>query len=315
MRHIYFVLFPGCEILDFAGPVQALHEARSLGVPLKLHYCASTESVLTAQGMEIGALEPLPAVTAGDWIFVPGFPVSTASPVGALTRWLRDAAPTGARLCSVCTGAFALGDAGLLDGRRCTTHWRRIAELQARFPRAKVMDDRLYIEDGPIMTSAGIAAGIDMTLAMLEQDYGPQIASTVAREMVVYMRRDGEHRQESIFLHYQDHLNAAVHQVQRYLIDHPTSRTTLDELAAMSGMSVRHLTRLFRQVTGISIGDFRLRLRLERAQSLMQQSSQSLEWIASECGFADARQLRRLWVRHFGSAPAAYRRRYKAAEQ
>jgi transcriptional regulator GlxA family with amidase domain len=312
-RRVYFILFPGCEILDVAGPVQALSEAASYGTDYDIQYCALTPSIRTAQGLEIGALHSLPDVTRTDWVFVPGYPIRTVQPPLAQIEWLRQAALTGARLCSVCTGAFALGQAGLLDERTCTTHWKHLNELRSRYPRAHVIDDRLYVVDGPIVTSAGIAAGIDMTIGLVEQDAGAVVASAVAREMVIYMRRDGTQPQISIYLEYQNHLNAGVHQVQQYLINNPTSEATLEDLAAIAHVSPRHLTRTFRRVTGISVGEFRLRLRLETAQTLMQQSHLKIEAIALECGFSDARQLRRLWARHFGSSPLTFRHRIEAA--
>jgi len=310
-RRVYFVLFEGAEILDLAGPVQALWEARAFGALYDAQYCALTSSIRTAQGISMSDLAPLPDVTAADWVVVPGYQVDAMDMPKALIDWLREAAHSGARICSVCTGAFVLGEAGLLDGRRCTTHWKRIRELRERFPQARVQDDRLYVEDGQIISSAGIAAGIDMMINLLEQDAGAAIASAVAREMVVYIRRDGEHSQRSVYLEHQDHLNAAVHQVQQYLINAPTSTATLEELAAIAHISPRHLSRIFRRATGISIGAFRLGLRLEFAQNLMQHSPLTIDAIAAKCGFADARQFRRVWSKHVGSSPSAYRARSK----
>src|SRR5262249_16046040 len=143
-----------------------------------------TPAIRTAQGLTLGALEPFPQVSESDWIFIPGFVLKDGMPPQVLIDWLHTAAYRGARLCSVCTGAFALGSAGLLDGRSCTTHWKRINELRERYPRANVLDDRLYVEDGQIVTSAGIAAGIDMTIGLLERDAGAALASAVARDMV-----------------------------------------------------------------------------------------------------------------------------------
>ena len=157
----------------------------------EVHYCALTPSIRTAQGLEIAVLQPLPNVNEADWVFVPGFPVGIVEPSAAQIEWLRRVAAAGARLCSVCTGAFALGQAGLLDGRYCTTHWKRIDDLRSRFPRARVVDNRLYVVDGQIITSAGTAAGIDMTIGLVEQDAGAAVASAVAREMVIYIRRNG----------------------------------------------------------------------------------------------------------------------------
>src|SRR5690349_9630099 len=134
-RRVIFALFPGCEILDLAGPVQAFHEAKALGASYELLYCAPTPEVPSAQGLGLSGLQPLPAVRSGDRVIVPGFPVGTVRVPSTLVAWLRHAHRAGAELCSVCTGAFALGNAGALDARACTTHWRRVPELRARFPR------------------------------------------------------------------------------------------------------------------------------------------------------------------------------------
>ena len=306
-RRVIFAVFPGCEILDLAGPVQAFHEASAFGTRYAVSYHASTTSVRTAQGLELGNLHPLPDVEPGDRVIVPGYPVADYRVPPKLVSWLRQAARAGAEMCSVCTGAFALGQAGVLDGRTCTTHWRRVAELRARFPRARVVGDRLFIEDDGVVTSAGVAAGIDMTLALIERDAGPVVAGEVAREMVVYLRRDGAHAQDSVYLDYQTHLSPGIHQVQQHLVSNPATRDTLEQLADIAGMSERHLTRVFKRATGISIHDYREQLRLERARDLMRNPTLTLDAIASACGFADSRQLRRVWSARFGEPPSASR--------
>ena len=308
-RRAIFVVFPGCEILDLAGPVQVLHEATALGARYALSYHAATPTVKTAQGLELGGLEALPDVGPGERVIVPGFPVADFRVPPKLVTWLRRAQRAGAELCSVCTGAFALGEAGALDGRTCTTHWKRVAELQARFPRARVVGDRLFVEDDGIVTSAGIAAGIDMALALIEHDAGPVVAAEVAREMVVYLRRDGAHRQDSVYLDYQTHLSPAIHQIQQHLVANPATRATLDELAEIAGMSERNLTRVFKRATGISIHDFRERLRVERARDLMRNLTLTLDAVAAACGFANGRQLRRVWTARYGEPPSARRAR------
>jgi len=302
-----FALFPGCEILDLAGPVQAFHEAAGLGVPYEMSYRAATRTVRTAQGLELSDLGALPDVGPGDRVIVPGYPVMTDRVPPKLVAWLRTAYRNGAELCSVCTGSFALGEAGALDGRTCTTHWRRVAEMKARFPRARVVGDRLFVIDDGVVTSAGIAAGIDMALALIEQDAGPVIASEVAREMVVYLRRDGAHHQDSVYLDYQTHLSPGIHQVQQHLVKNPESRATLGDLARLAGMSERNLTRVFKRATGISIHDYREQLRLERARDLMRNPTMTLAAVAAASGFGDGRQLRRVWAARFGEPPSAAR--------
>jgi transcriptional regulator GlxA family with amidase domain len=306
-RRTIFALFPGCEILDLAGPAQAFHEAKMLGVPYAISYCAPTPEVLSAQGLALSGLEPLPDVRPGDLIILPGYPAQTMPVPRGLVAWLREAYRADVELCSVCTGAFALGEAGALDGRSCTTHWKRVPELKARFPQAQVVGNRLFVIDNGIVTSAGIAAGIDMALALIERDAGPLIAGEVAREMVVYIRRDGAHDQESVYLDYQTHLSPGIHQLQQHLVGNPGSRETLGELARIAGMSERNLTRVFKRATGISIHDYRERLRVERARDLMRNPMMTLDAVAAACGFADGRQLRRVWAARFGAPPSASR--------
>lgn len=308
MQRIVFALFDGCEILDVAGPLQAFHEATLFGAPYEIMNVAASPRVRTSQGLTFDGVAPLPDdLGPNDRVIVPGYTLADTTPPATLVRFVRRAAASGARVCSVCTGSFVLGDAGLLDGRRCTTHWKRVREMQRRFPRAQVVGERLFVEDGPIASSAGIAAGIDMALAFLERDGGPVLASQVAREMVVYLRRDGSHAQESVYLDYQTHLSPGVHVVQQHLVSHPDSPATLGTLAKMAGMSERHLTRTFKRATGISVHAYRESLRLERARDLMRNPTLTLDAIASQCGYADGRQLRRAWSARYGEAPSASR--------
>jgi transcriptional regulator GlxA family with amidase domain len=181
--------------------------------------------------------------------------------------------------------------------------------MRSRFPKAQVVGDRLFVVDGEIVSSAGIAAGIDMALALIERDAGPVVAAEVAREMVVYIRRDGGHDQESVYLDYQTHLSPGIHQLQQHLVANPASRETLGQLARIAGMSERNLTRVFKRATGISIHDFRERLRVERARDLMRNPTMTLDAVAAACGFADARQLRRVWSARFGTPPSVMRGR------
>ncbi len=309
-RALVFV-FDQCELLDFAGPVQALHEVRASGRDaIEIIYCGPDDRVVTAQGVTLSDVVRPPTPRPDDWIIVPGYSVDERPRNSAATNlWLREAAEVGARICSVCTGAFLLGEAGLLRGRKCTTHWRRVQELQERHPSAKVLGDRLYVEDGSIITSAGIAAGIDMTLWLLERDYGPVLAAEVAREMVVYLRRDGHQPQESIYLDYLTHLHPGVHQLQHYLACEPASSETLGGLARRFGMSERNLSRAFRTATGVSVHEYRTRLRLEHAKALLPNTELTMEAIATRCGFSDARQLRRLMKRHLADSDAPIHRR------
>jgi transcriptional regulator GlxA family with amidase domain len=319
---VIFVVLPEVEILDLAGPLQAFSEARGR---YRIRVCSTQDRVRSHQGIVLADLDRLPEIDRGSQIadrrgdaaravdgavglrsaicdlrsivVVPGMPYAATMKVErAVTRWLASAARAGAHIASVCTGAFIVGKAGLLDGRRCTTHWSRTSELARRFPRAKVLDDRLYVSDGNLTTSAGIASGIDMALAFIEQADGPIVAAEVAREMVVYLRRDGAQKQSSVYLDYRTHIHPGVHRVQDFIVQNPRSRVTLGDLAELAGMSSRSLTRTFRAATGISVHQFSTRVRAELARTLMHDPGLTMEAVAQRAGFS-ARQLRRLGVR------------------
>jgi len=296
--NIIFLLLPEVEILDLAGPLQAFHEANRARQRYSVHLCAMEKKIRSDQGLWLSDLEPLPLVAPGDLVIVPGMPYRATEHIDRnAIRWLKIAHAAGAHLASICTGAFVLGEAGLLDDRRCTTHWSRTNELQRRFPRAKLLTNRLFVTDGEVTTSAGIASGIDMTLALIERVDGPLAAAEVAREMVVYIRRDGSDAQQSVYLDYRSHLHPGIHRVQDRLMHEPARRYTLEELAELASMSPRHLTRLFRQTTGISVHDYATRIRLELARTLLHDPTQTMEAIAIRCGFDSARQFRRVWAR------------------
>jgi len=327
VQRLIVLVLPEVEILDLAGPLQVFHEANLQGADYRTLICAPEPRVHSDQGIWLADLAPLPAPEEGDLILVPGCPLAalesgvpgerrTGSPSAPASRvepavlaWLAEAAAAGAHFASVCTGAFVLGRAGLLDGRQCTTHWTRLDDLAHRFPAARVLAGRLFVEDGPVLTSAGIASGIDLALALVERRHGPHLTSRVAREMVVYLRRDGAHPQTSVYLDHRAHLHPGVHRVQDWLIAHPEERATLTQLADLAALSPRHLTRVFREATGVTVQDYATRLRLERARSLLQDPHLTIEAVAARCGFETARQLRRLWKEAFGTTPSAARGR------
>lgn len=303
-----FLLLPEVEMLDFAGPLQVFSEAARTRPRYRIRLASTHERIRCDQGVTIADLEPLPEVQSGDLVIVPGMPYRMTERIErAVLRWLREAHAAGAHVASVCTGAFILGEAGLLAGRRCTTHWARTSDLQRRFPAARVLADRLFVTDGSVTTSAGIASGIDMALGMIEQAHGPLLAAEIAREMVVYIRRDGAQQQHSIYLDYRTHLHPGVHRIQDWLVQNPGEKYTLTDLGEVAGMSARNLTRVFRRETGISVKDFATRVRLERARALLHDPMLTIEAVAQRCGFETSRQFRRVWRDAFGAAPSAGR--------
>ena len=302
------VVLPEVEILDLAGPLQTFHEANRCGADWRIQLCGVGPRVRSDQGLWLSELEPLPEPAAGDLILVPGLRLAAMGAEAARAAgWLRRAHDAGARIASVCTGAFVLADAGLLARRQCTTHWSRVEDLARRVPSAQVLRNRLFVEDGRITTSAGIASGIDMALWLVEAAHGPLVAAATAREMVVYLRRDAAHGQRSVYLEYRTHLHAGVHRVQDWLVTHPAAPATLPELGRVAAMSPRNLTRAFRRATGISVHRFRSLLRLELARHLLHDPGLTVEGVARQCGFDSARQLRRLWLAAYGTSPGAER--------
>lgn len=315
MKTAYVVLTPSVELLDFAGPVQVLHEANSdTEARYDLRYVGFDPSVRSEQGVRFVALEPLPeSVQSNALVLVAGsrtfrdraFYRSVAGK--RLVSFLRRAYAQGAHVASVCVGAYALAHAGLLRDRECTTHWNFVEDFRQRFPSAIVRDNRLYVLGERVSTSAGISSGIDLALAIVERDYGSRAAAAVAREVVVANRRSGSDVQLNAYFARRDHTYHGVHLIQDWLIEHVGEPFTLEDVAAAAGMSVRTMTRHFKEATGTSVKAYVTQLRLERSRAFLRDPVLTLDDIAERCGFADARQLRRLWNSVYGHSPTAVR--------
>jgi transcriptional regulator GlxA family with amidase domain len=310
---VVVVVLPEVNLLDLGGPVQVFDAAAHQGADYRLEFVAAEPGeVASAQGLRLAGLGPLPDTGPDDLVLIPGprlRPPTRRHPLvpPAVVPWLRTAVRDGARIASVCTGAAALAEAGLLAGRRCTTHWSMIELMREHYPAARVQDAVLYVHDGPVSTSAGVAAGIDLALSLVERDHGPTLAAAVARQLVVYLRRDGLRGQVSPFLEHRSHLNPAVHRVQDHLAQHLDSPHTLADLARVAHVSPRGLARAFTATIGLTPLAYQQRLRLEFAASLLAETDLTVEAVASRCGFRDARHLRRLYGAHFGMPPSAAR--------
>ncbi|MER6635778.1 GlxA family transcriptional regulator [Streptomyces microflavus] len=300
MSHIVFLLVPGVHLLDLAGPAQVFSSAAGFGHPYTLSYVAEQPQVTTAQGLPLVAGLDWPELGPGDLIVVPGWRVVTLADAPALgsatLKVLRDHHAGGGRVASVCAGAEALGRAGLLDGRRCTTHHDVQDELALRHPGAVVVRDVLFTADDRVITSAGIASGIDLALYLVATDHGPAAAAQVAREMVVYARRNGHEPQSSAMLRHRSHLDDTVHRAQNLIDDRFDRPLPLPALAAAVGVSERTLTRLFGRATGLTPLRYQQTLRLERAQHLISHGA-TVDAAARSVGFEDPRMLRRLRAR------------------
>jgi transcriptional regulator GlxA family with amidase domain len=289
---------PGLHLLDLAGPAQVFAAAADLGYDYRISYVGEHRTIRTAQGLTVNAEPSLPTLTDADLIVVPGWRAQSGlGNTGPLTpetlAWLRVHHAAGGTVSSVCAGTDALGRAGLLDGRRCTTHHDLQDELARRYPKANVVRDVLYVVDGRVITSAGIASGIDLALHLMATRHGPALAAKIARTMVVYARRNGDEAQASAMLRHRGHLNDTVHRVQDLIENRLADRLPLIDLAGAVGCSERTVTRMFGRATGMTPLRYQQLLRLERAEHLIGQGA-TVESAARAVGFEDARMLRRL---------------------
>lgn len=310
-RVVFFVP-PDVTALDMVGPLQVFQMAGiHAGEDYRFVVCALGRSEPVAGNLQFGNLIPFRRVkiARGDILIVAGFQGATLPAVESMRRhpaffeWIREAVRAGATVCSTCTGSFYLAEAGALDGLPCVTHWADNDDLQRRYPKAIVRKGVLFTEAGNVCTSAGVAAGIDMSIHLVAQRHGPRLAFEVARRLVIYIRRSADTDQESIYLKYRNHLDDTVHRAQSLLIEKLDSPPNLESLAERVGSSSRNLSRRFRKSLGLSVGDYLRELRLERARSLLQEEGSKVEDVASACGFNGSRQLRNLYRAHFGRSP------------
>jgi transcriptional regulator GlxA family with amidase domain len=301
MQKMAFIIPPTVELLDLAGPVQVFTEAKEYGFEVDMEYYKYSEDPISTSGLSFGKVESYKEakLKEGDFVFVPGMDNKYVNSFSFKAErdffnWLKECSNKNVTICSVCTGAFALGHAGLLKDTECTTHWRRVKALQLQFPQSKVLGDILFIKSNNVYTSAGISAGIDLALAILEELKGPLFTHKVARGLVVYHRRSGRHNQQSIYLDYRNHINPQVHEVQDYLIDNLSKENDIESLATLVNMSPRNLSRIFKEKTGSTILEYLTLLRIEYANTMLNNPEYTIEYIASKCGFKTARQLQRI---------------------
>jgi transcriptional regulator GlxA family with amidase domain len=286
---VVFVLTPQVHLLDLAGPAQVF----SIAPGYELVYVAEASPVPTWQGVALHADLTWPDLGVDDLVLVPGWRDGYGYFSAETLALLKQHHDRGGTVSSVCAGADALGRAGLLDGRRCTTHHDLQEKLAGSYRAATVVRDVLYVEDDRVVTSAGIASGIDLALHLVAQRHGPAVAARTAREMVIYARRNGDEKQESAMLRHRSHLSDVVHRVQDRIDAGFADPLPLGDLAGAAGVSERTLTRLFTAATGQTPLRYQQQLRLERAEHLIGHGS-TVESAARAVGFGDARMLRRL---------------------
>ena len=300
MTRVAYLLAPHLHVLDLAGAAQVFSSAADLGLDYEQLYLGESARIVSTQGLALEASTSWPCLDPGDLLVVPGWRGSMMGRPDLVGEraldLLREHHRRGGTVASVCAGADALGRAGLLDGRRCTTHHALQDRLAELYPLARVVHDVLYVVDDRVVTSAGIASGIDMALHLLAVRHGPGVAARVARSMVVFARRNGDESQASAMLRHRGHLSDAVHRVQDVIDTRYADRLPLAELAGIAGVSERTLTRLFGGATGLTPLRYQQELRLERAEHLIGHG-ETIESAAHAVGFDDARMLRRLRAR------------------
>ena len=317
VRGVLIVLFDGVQSLDVTGPLEVFASARHHQAGRgERGYEVTTASlggapVTSASGLGLIPATDLRAHAADpiDTLLVPGGR-GTARPDPELVAWLRANGPAARRITSVCTGAFLLAAAGLLDGRNATTHWAYTEALARQYPAVTVHTDPIFVRDGTVATSAGVTAGIDLALALVEEDMGHAAALAVARGLVVYLRRPGGQAQFSAHLRAQSAQRAPLRDVQQWISEHPSADLSVTTLAARAGLSPRQFARVFAAETGISPGRFVSTVRLETARRMLEDSGRGVSQVARACGYGTPEAMRRAFVQSLGVPPASYRHRF-----
>jgi transcriptional regulator GlxA family with amidase domain len=323
-RHVAFVAFPDVEVLDVIGPMEVFSQAAIFG---------STPGGGPAYTVELVARRAGPLMTScGARLIAERAATDVRSPIDTLVvagglgteaamqdrllvAWIRRTARRVRRVASVCSGAFLLAEAGLLEGRRATTHWRACDELALRYPGVRVESDPIFVRDGDVYTSAGVSAGMDLALALVEDDLGREVALEVARNLVLFLKRPGGQSQFSSQLAVQAAEREPLRRLQTWIADHLTEDLSVPALAREVAMSERNFSRLFARETGTTPARFVERARLEAARRRLEESPPhvGVEEIAAQAGFASSEILRRAFLRAFGVAPSAYRTRFRSA--
>jgi transcriptional regulator GlxA family with amidase domain len=322
-KNVVIVVFPDVQSLDFVGPQEVFAGAHKL--------IAATARAEPGYRITIASLDGAPITTSSgleivpetslvdapkriDTLIVPGGAGSAAVSADVATLdWIRAAAKRTRRVTSVCTGAFVLAAAGLLDGRRASTHWASAAKLAKLYPAVEVDPEAIYVHDGPVWTSAGVTAGMDLALALVEEDLDREAALTIARHLVLFLRRPGNQSQFSATLAAQQPERGPLREVQRHVVEHVAENLSVEALAGQAHMSPRHFARAFAAETGITPGRYVERVRVEAARRELEDTSQPIAAVAAACGFGTAETMRRAFLRALGVAPAEYRRRYHPA--
>lgn len=315
VRRVIVLAVDGAQSLDVLGPIEAFHYAEQQ-VPgtyqLELVGPGDTGFITAASGVTIGVRPlPTPPPRHDTLVIAGGKGARQATGDTELAEWIRQASRRARRTTSVCTGAYLLAAAGLLDGRRATTHWNYCDALAEQFPEVRLDPEPVFVRDGDIWTSAGVTAGMDLTLALIEDDLGPEIALAVARMLVVFLKRPGGQAQFSGALSVQQATRPALRELQAWIAGHLDEDLSVANLAERAGFSERSFARAFRHEVGLTPAAYVEALRVERARTLLEDGAPTLEAVAQAAGFSSNEVLRRAFHRHIGVSPAEYRGRFR----
>jgi len=311
-RSVLIVLFDGVQSLDVTGPLEVFAHAGEAVGPGGYEITAASvggRAVRSGSGLSIGPDSDLTQAGPPHTLIVPGG-AGTRAPQPELIGWLSRTGAGAERIVSVCTGAFLLAEAGLLAGRRATTHWSWCDVLARRYPDVMVEPEPIFVRDGHVATSAGVTAGIDLALALVEDDHGREVALSVARQLVVFLRRPGNQTQFSAQLRAQVAQREPLREVQHWIAEHPGADLSVDALAERARLSPRQFARAFAAETGTPPGRYVDRVRLEAARRLLEDSRDGVEQIARTCGYHTPEAMRRAFQQALNVSPAEYRRRF-----
>ena len=311
MRRIVITGPPPVQMLDVAGPLEVFSNAP--GYDVQLLAPDGLTSLRTSRGIDLGNALPLAACSGPiDTLIIAGGPGAESGTYDqGLVRWIADAASRSRRVASICTGAFMLAEAGLLDGKEAVTHWMFCDRLAREYPKVRVKRDPIYLRDGCVYTSAGITAGIDLCLALVEEDHGHEMSLNIARFLVMFLVRPGGQAQYSHMLSHQAAASQPLRELQVWMLEHLRDHMTVESLAERLGVSARHFTRVCLRETGLNPGQFLDRLRVEAAQQMIDSPKKGLKEVAELSGFNSAEAMRRAFSRVLGVTAAEYASRFR----
>jgi transcriptional regulator GlxA family with amidase domain len=311
---VVVVVFDGVKLLDAVGPAEVFAEANRFGADYVLQIASvDGRDVTTSIGTRFAVTQTISAIDGADTVVVAGGDVLVGRPIDpALVEALASVPGRTRRLASVCTGSFVLAQAGLLDGRRATTHWRHTSLLARAFPDVQVEPDAIFVRDGDVFTSAGVSSGIDLALALVELDYGSELVRDVARSLVVYLKRAGGQSQFSVLVEADPPPTSVLRPVTEAIAADPADDHSVKRLAAKASLSTRQLTRLFQSELGTTPAHYVEAVRVDVARAALD-AGHTITETAQLAGFGSAETLRRVFVKHLGLSPKAYRDRFRTA--